>query len=205
MAPPAKVTPTMLAKAREMRAKGDSLRVIEEATGVSKSRWATLLGDPASDPSSETKAPPAKPPPPSLPAVASAPPDRRSALLALLADALDADASLLAALPLDASELARRLADAELVDGDLDELAILGRVQGRLERGMALLKPDQVVAAKGLAGALTQIASTAARVRAGRPAITDPPEVIAARLIGEQRDAAIGKIFEHVAEAERAA
>ena len=131
---------------------------------------------------------------------AAAPPasDRRASLLALLAETLDAAPELVVALPLDAVELGRRLADAGLLDGDLDPLAILGRVQGRLERDMATLKVDQVAARKGVAQTLTQIASTAERIKLGRPSDTDPPEVIAERIISERRSAAVAKVFEHV-------
>lgn len=135
------------------------------------------------------------------PLAAAAPPsaaaeqERRATLLALLAQALAADPALEAALPLDVGELGRRLGDPGLVvEGDLDELAILGRVQGRLEAAMAKLDSKAATTAKALATALTQIAGTAARIRAGRPSETESPEVLAARRLVEVRDRAIARI-----------
>lgn len=131
--------------------------------------------------------------------------DRRAALLALLAEALEAAPALLDALPLDAAELGRRLADPGLVgEGDLDELAILGRVQARLEDDLRRLAVDAVVARKGVVGTLVQIAATAARIRAGRPTETEEPEVIAGRMVEALRDQALAKVREGI-EARRAA
>lgn len=133
--------------------------------------------------------------PPAAPA--SSPGDRRAALLAVLSDALAADPVLVAALPLDAVELARRLRDPSLLEGDLDPLAILGRVQGRLERDM-MGAGVEVIDRKNIAQALVTLASAAERIKLGRPAETEAPDVLASRKIDALRDAALAKVFEHV-------
>jgi hypothetical protein len=130
--------------------------------------------------------------------------DRRPALLAALSSALEASPALAESLPLDPVELGRRLAGSALVnDGDLDPLAILRRVQGRLEQDMATLAPDAVAARKGVAQALVQLAKGAEAIMADRPPVGETPEQIVARLLAERRKDALAKVFEHV-EAEEA-
>ncbi len=108
-------------------------------------------------------------------AAADAPPeagDRRSRILALVAAVLDRDPGFAATLPLDIDELAIRLADV----GDLDPLALLARVQAKLERDMHTLPVAQVQARKGVAALLVTLAKGAENIRRGRPIEEGPDE-----------------------------
>jgi hypothetical protein len=131
---------------------------------------------------------------------------RRAAIVALLDRALAAEPALADAIPLDARALIQRLSApgvvAEVEEGDLDPLAILRRVQARLERDMAALPPDAVVARRGIAGALVQLAKGAEAIMVDRPPVGETPQEIVGRLIRERADDSRRRILGRIEEAE---
>lgn len=124
------------------------------------------------------------------------PSGKSSALLALLADVLAADASLVTILPLDPEELAALLGAAQLppLPSDRDPLALLGWVQAVIARDVTRSGEKATQARKQACALLVQLATGADRIQQKRPPETDTPEVMATKRLVAVRAEAIERI-----------
>ncbi|HSM93363.1 MAG TPA: hypothetical protein VLT47_10805 [Anaeromyxobacteraceae bacterium] len=163
-----------------------------------RGRQAAIAAPPTPTPAAASPTPPAATQAPPRAEASAADPARRSALLALLSQALDADAALVAALPLDVAILARRLGD----DGQDDPMppealhdpaVMLRWVAELLARDLRRMDPKALAARKQAAAVLVTLASGQDRILRSRP-VGETPEQIVQRRLAEAKDAAIDRI-----------